>query len=112
MAGNSTPFVLQLVEALSALSVPLGGGIAAWVKWRKNAERDRRAREEAARIASERAAASARKDEQEMRDKLLAEKDLSNARLEAQLVAEKAENEQLHRYVEDLLRGGRGNDSS
>lgn len=98
------PFVLQLTEALTALSIPLGGGLATYAKWRKGAERDRRAREEAARIASEKAAADARKEEQNMRDKLLAGQDARIAQLTQQLVESQAETRQLQRYVEDLLR--------
>lgn len=72
--ASGQPFVLQLIESVTALSLPVGGGLAAWAKWRKAGERDRRAREEAARIASEKAASEARKQEKEMRDALLAEK--------------------------------------
>lgn len=111
--ATGTPFIIQLAEALSALSVPLGGGLVTYSKWRKNAERDRRAREEAARIASEKAAADARKDEQSMRDRLLAEKDSAIARLEAQLALEKTENERLHRFIENgLQRNGGGNNGN
>lgn len=73
--SNGSTFIFQLAEALSAISIPIGGGLAAYAKWRRGAERDRRAREEAARVASERAASAARKEEQNMRDALLAAKD-------------------------------------
>lgn len=109
--SSVTPFILQLTEALSAISIPLGGGLAAYAKWRKNAERDRRAREEAARVASERAAAAARKEEQLMRDALISEKDSRIVSLTAQLDAEHAENDRLHTYIVDILRerhSGRG----
>lgn len=103
--GSGQPFIFQLIESVTALSIPVGGGLAAWAKWRKGAERDRRAREEAARIASEKAASEARKQEQEMRDRLLAEKDSRINELVQRNTALETENEQLHRYVQDLLRG-------
>lgn len=102
--SNSTPFIFQLTEAISALSIPIGGGLAAYAKWRKNAERDRRAREEAARIASERAAADVRKEAQTMLEKLLAEKDATIARLTGELSAEREESKQLHAMIEGLLK--------
>jgi uncharacterized protein HemX len=101
MAGQ--PFIFQLTEALTALSIPLGGGLAAYAKWRKGAERDRRAREEGARIAAEKAASDARREEQNMRDRLLAEKDARITQLSEQLTEEQAETKQLQRYVEKLL---------
>lgn len=107
-AGTGTPILLQLAEAFATLSLPLGGGLAAYAKWRKSAERDRRAREEAARIASERAAAEARREEQIMRDKLLAEKDAAIGRLDSRVNTLMEENERLHRQIEDMYRNRMG----
>lgn len=106
MAGG-TPFVLQLIEALSALSIPVGGGLAAYAKWRSGAQRDRRAREEAARIASEKAAADVRKEAAEMLTKLLAEKDARATFLEKQNAMLQDENEKLHHTIQVLLSGGK-----
>lgn len=111
--SNATPLYIQISEAISSLSIPVGGGLAAYFKWRKNAERDRRAREEAARIASERSAERVRKEQQELLAKLLAEKDATIGRLEAQIVADNDERESLRKLTEDLLRteGRRNNEA-
>lgn len=106
--GGGQPFILQLVESVTALSLPVGGGLAAWAKWRKAAERDRRAREEAARIASEKAASEARKQEQQMRDRLLSEKDVRIREQAERLAALEAENDRLQAFVQTLLSGHHG----
>lgn len=107
-SGGGQPFILQLIESVTALSLPVGGGLAAWAKWRKAAERDRRAREEAARIASEKAASEARKQEQQMRDRLLLEKDVRIKEQADRLTALEDENERLQAFVQTLLSGHRG----
>lgn len=96
-AGN-TSFLLQLLESVSAIVVPVGGGLGLYAKWRRSAERDRRAREEAARVASERAASIARQEEQKLRDDLLKEKNDQIKRLAA-------ENAALHKIIEHLAEG-------
>lgn len=104
MSSQSPSFLVQLVEAVSAISVPLGGGLAAYAKWRRSAERDRRAREEAARVASEKAASTARKEEQDMRDALLREKDARIESLE-KLNREQAKEIASLRQLIDKLTG-------
>ena len=98
MSGG-TPFIFQFAEALSAISIPIGGGLAAYAKWRRSAERDRRAREEAARVASEKAASAARKDEASMREQLLAEKD---ARIDALKEYQKEDAMELRRLRQEV----------
>jgi hypothetical protein len=98
----SQPFVQFLehaVETIVAIAAPLGGGLATYAKYKKSTERDRRAREEATRIAAERATTNARQQEQEMRDRLLSEKDSRIQELSQQLAEERAENKQLQRYL-------------
>jgi hypothetical protein len=108
--------VIGVTEAVSAALVPLGGGLAASLRWRKNAQREREARSEAARISGERAAEAARAEvraEQARADAvntlLLSEKDKAIERLQADLMAERAENASLQAQVAELMkRLGRG----
>lgn len=104
--SSTTNFIFQFAEAVSAISLPVGGGLAAYAKWRRNAERDRTARQEAARIASERAASEARKEEQSMRDKLLKEKDDRIELLNKEVTEVRAENDRLHNTIVKMLNQG------
>jgi len=105
--SSTAEFIFQFAEALSAISLPIGGGLAAYAKWRRSAERDRRAREEAARIASERAAKEARQEEQTMRDALLQEKDDRITILNGELVDVRKENDRLHTLIVQILSGNK-----
>ena len=104
---SSASVILQVAEAVSALSLPVGGGLGAYIKWRKSAERDRRAREEAARLASDKAATDARKEESVTRDKLLREKDLRIEGLQRDLTAEEAKSGRLQEQIIALLSSGK-----
>ena len=95
--------IFQAAEVVAAISLPIGGGLAAYSKWRRSAERDRRAREEAARIASERAARDARLEEQAMRDRLLAEKDNRIVSLSQEIEQLRKEVTRLNSYIIQLL---------
>ena len=106
---TTADFVFQAAEAVSAISLPVGGGLAAYAKWRRNAERDRRQREEAARIASEKAAQNARADEQAMRDKLLAEKDKQIEKLTKENIESRKEIDKLHEHIMTILSNRRTN---
>lgn len=106
--SSTADYIFHFAEAISAISLPVGGGLAAYAKWRRSAERDRRAREEAARIASERAARDARSEEQAMRDALLKEKDNRISLLNAEITEVRAENERLHSYIIQILNANRG----
>lgn len=103
--SSTADVIFQTAEAISAISLPVGGGLAAYAKWRRNAERDRRAREEAARIASERAAKDARLEEQAMRDRLLAEKDSRINSLLREVEEVRAEVARLNSYIIQILHG-------
>ncbi len=104
--SSTTDFIFQFAEAISAISLPVGGGLAAYAKWRRSAERDRRAREEAARIASERAAKDARSQEREARDALVKEKDDRIRILNDEIKEIREENERLHNHIVQLLTPG------
>lgn len=103
--SSTTDSIFQVAEAISAISLPIGGGMAAYTKWRRNAERDRRAREEAARIASERAASEARREEQTTRDLLINEYQDRIDKLNLKYVDLREENDRLHNYIISILEG-------
>jgi hypothetical protein len=90
---SATSLFTSTAEAIGALATPVGGGIFAYVKWRKNAERERRAREEAAKIAAERAAADVRAEEKALRDQVatLQSANIDSYRRRAELAEKKAE---------------------
>lgn len=103
------------VEATSAAIIPLAGGLVAAVRWRKSAQQSRVAREEAARIAGERAAQDARAEVQQEKARtdavntlLLAEKDRQITQLQADLTAERKENADKDTIIRDLMRGTGG----
>lgn len=97
--------VFQTAEAISAVSLPVGGGLAAYLRWRKNAEAQRRVREEAARIASDTAAKEARREEQAMRDRLLKEKDDRIKMCDDEIASLRADNDRLHNQIIVILQG-------
>ena len=107
---SGADFIFQFAEAISAIALPVGGGLAAYAKWRRSAERDRRAREEAARIASERAAREARDEEQGLREEIIQSyRDQINAlkertdALNVKYSDLREENERLHAYILQIL---------
>lgn len=91
--------IITVVEAIASASVPTSAGIIAYVKWRKNADENRYQREQAATTAANQAAVAARTEEQVMRDRLLAEKDATIARLELMLQSEQAANTRLQNML-------------
>lgn len=103
--SSSADIIFQIAEAVSAISLPIGGGLAAYSKWRKTAEQNRNNRVELARVAAENATKEARKEEQSMRDRLLQEKDDRIRILNEEVEQVRAENERLHDYIITLLRG-------
>lgn len=91
--------IVSVVEGLSAIALPLGSGIIAYVRWRKRADDSRDSRAQAATTAANTAAAAARAEEQTMRDRLLAEKDATISRLELMLQQEQANNSRLQNLL-------------
>lgn len=100
--------ITSIVEALSAMSVPVGTGTVAYVRWRKNAEETRHQREQAATTAANKAAADARAEEKAMRDQLLKGKDEEIQRLNLMLQQEQAENSRLQGMLLNRPQGGGG----
>jgi transposase-like protein len=105
--SSTAEFIFQFAEAVSAIALPVGGGLAAYAKWRRGAERDKRAREEAARIASERAAKDARAEEQATRKILIDEYQDRIEKLNIKYEDLRRENDKLHAYIIELLSAGR-----
>lgn len=95
MSGSIT----QAIEAVAAAAVPVGTGIVAYVRWRKNAEEQRYQREQAAAVAAQKAATDARADERTRTDQLIAEKQATIDRLEMALQQEQRENERLQNLL-------------
>lgn len=75
----------QITEAISALSVPVGAGIAGFVKWRTRKAREQRAHEERLRISAEKTELETKRQYQALLDRLLKEKDDRIASLEEML---------------------------
>jgi uncharacterized protein HemX len=91
--------VVQVVEAISVSAVPVGTGVVAYVRWRKNSEEQRYQREQAASVAAQKAATDARADERVRTDQLIAEKQATIDRLELALQQEQRENERLQNLL-------------
>lgn len=104
---SAPDFIFQFAEAVSAISLPIGGGLAAYARWRRGAERDKKAREDAARIASERAAKDARAEEKSVRDLLVTEYQDRIAKLNDKYESLRHENAGLHQYIIELLNASR-----
>lgn len=109
MAGSD---LYGAVEAVSAAIIPLAGGLVAAVRWRRSAQNSRAAREEAARIAGQRAADDARAEVQvekartdAVNERLLAEKDRQIADLRSDLANERAENTAKDNLIRELMQG-------
>lgn len=103
-------FIFQTAEAVSAISLPIGAGLAAFAKWRRGAEQERSQRERIAQLAADKSAKEARQEEQAMRDKLLAEKDGRISKQDEELKAAREEIDRLHQHIFTLLSGSRSTD--